>query len=185
MPRPVEHRKLRESWDVAGHAHELTFSTDKRRPILLLPGVADAFLKVLDQARRQHSFELWAYVVMPEHVHLLVAPKGEEYSMAEILKAIKIPASKAIFELHPRLREECRVPRNGRPDEFRLWLPGGGYDRNVVTTRTVSHVIRYIHANPFRRGLCDEETDWPWSSRKAYLGEETPIPVDIPWSNGT
>ena len=103
------------------HAHALTFSVRHRRPWLALPGAADAFLRALDAARHQVGFELWAYVVMPEHVHLVLHPPDEAYDMARVQTAIKKPAAKAIFRLHPDLRDECRVVRKGRPDEFHFW----------------------------------------------------------------
>jgi len=177
----AEHRKLREAWNTPYHAHALTFSTFHRQQILLLPQVPEIFLANLDVARKEFNFDVWSYVVMPEHVHLVIRPRGEIYSMPDILKAIKSPASKEIFALHPFLRDKCRVVVKGRKDEFRFWQPGGGYDHNVFTSKVAWAEIRYNHMNPVKHGLCALPTEWPYSSASAYLEElvSTLIPVDV------
>lgn len=69
---------------------------------------------------------------MPDHAHVAVNPLGEAYAMAAILKAIEAPSTTDFFGLYPELREELRAG----PNEFRLWQAGGGYDRNLFTSRT-------------------------------------------------
>lgn len=171
--------KTRQAINLEGHAHELTFTTYKKARVLTRPGIAEGFLRALDEARQTFEFDLWAYVVMPEHCHILIRPRLETYKMSVILSAIKNPASKAAFEACPELRETMTVPRRGRLPEHRLWLPGGGYDRNIVRPATAWKCIRYIHANPVVRGLAVSEEDWEWSSVRAYNGGHAPIAVDL------
>jgi REP-associated tyrosine transposase len=71
--------------NLPGHAHELTFSCYKKQPFLLDDQVPTFFAEALKQARTKQSFDLWAYVLMPEHVHLLVKPQLETYSISAIL----------------------------------------------------------------------------------------------------
>lgn len=145
----------------------------------MLPGVADVVLERIDAARRKLDFKVWAYVVMPEHVHVVVHPLEEVYSMEALDKAVKSSAALAIFELHPHLRAERRVSLN----EFRFWQRGGGYDRNLFTAHVAWKEIHYVHDNPVKRGLCDDPADWEWSSFRHYRGQETPILVDgCTWS---
>ena len=172
-------RLRRQQWNTPHHAHELTFSTYRRRQWLSDSAAAHAFLQALDVARSKHDFDVFAYVVMPAHCHVLVCPKSPAYDMGEILKAIKSPAAKAIFGEFPQLRQLCRIERTGRKPEYRFWQPGGGYDRNIFKSKTAWQVIEYFHANPVRSGLCKRPTDWPWSSAAVYEGLSTPVPVDI------
>jgi len=172
-------RKTRSSINSPGHAHELTFTTYKKARVLTNLGVAEGFLHALDQARHRCAFDFWAYVVMPDHCHVLTRPRLEIYNMSVILSAIKNPASKAAFEACPELEGTMTVPRAGRTPERRLWLPGGGYDRNIAKPATAWKRIRYTHANPFVRGLTMSEADWKWSSVRAYDGGDAPIPVDL------
>ena len=177
----MEHRKTRVAWNTSGHAHALTFSTYQRRPTLLHSGAAELFLQRLDASRKLLGFELWAYVIMPEHVHLVINPVHEGYSISEILKSLKGPSAKEILRRHPELKESCRHQRTNGSQEYRFWQVGGGLDRNLATTQATWTAIQYVHQNPVKRGLCESPADWPWSSFLAYSESEAhpPIPVDL------
>ena len=175
----MERRARRRVYNTPHHAHALTFSTYRRRPHLMLPGAAEVVLERIDKARRKLRFEVWAYVVMPEHVDVVVHPLEEVYSVEAFNKAVKSPSAQAIFGLYPHLRSECQVG----PNEFRFWQAGGGYDRNLYTAHVAWAEIHYVHDNPVKRGLCEDPAEWEWSSFRHYRGLETPIPVDgCTWS---
>jgi len=168
----------RKAWNIADNAHALTFSTYRRRPIFNDRPAAELFLTALDKARHAANFDLYAFVVMPDHCHVLLWPQEEEYQMSTILKAIKSPAAKLILEALPTWRSEF-VVRTSRGIETRLWQKGGGYDRNITSVKTMWKTIHYIHGNPVRKGLCETHLDWPYSSAGAYHGLPTLIPVDL------
>lgn len=125
-------------------------------------------IEAIDRSRVAHDFDLWAYVIMPEHVHLLISPTQPQYSISAILKSLKLSVSrKAIEFIRAQAPEylpqlEDRQP-NGRVAD-RFWKRGGGYDRNITEPNVVWSTMEYIHANPVRRGLCDQPLDWSWSS---------------------
>lgn len=131
-------------------------------------------IEAIDTARRKHEFDLWAYVIMPEHVHLLIYPRADEYSISQILLAIKRPvAQEALRYVRRRAPEFLKQMEDIQPNgkvHHRFWQRGGGYDRNVVYGSTVYRTIRYIHANPVRRELVQSPGDWNWSSAGAYDG---------------
>jgi putative transposase len=127
------------------------------------------FLEQLESARQKGSFELWAYVLMPEHVHLLIHPRGPRPKVGRIVGHIKeAVARKAIgyLESHARHWLPRITVREGERVRRRFWQPGGGYDRNVVQPSTVHQMVDYIHANPVRRGLVARAEDWEWSSAR-------------------
>ncbi len=167
----TRHRKLRRPWNEAGHAHELTFSCNGRLPLLANDRVRQWLLDAMDTARRRWDFELWAYVIMPEHVHMLVYPRRPHYEVAAFLKSVKQSvARKAISWLRQSssgLLGKLRIVRAGRV-EHRFWLEGGGYDRNIFDEATAWTCVEYIHRNPVRRGLVDAPSDWLWSSARWY-----------------
>lgn len=163
-PRQYRKFKSRRSFNTPGHAHELTFCTKGRRPFLLNPEIANSFVRNLICVRESHNLEVLAYVVMPEHCHILIFPTDESYKIATILTDLKSPVSKSAFKLFPDLREQCRNVRQGRPDEYSFWEPGGGYDRNMWTEDAIQNSIAYIHNNPVINGLSLTPEDWPWSS---------------------
>ena len=182
---PERHRKLRKSWHEPGHAHELTFSCVRRWPLLSKDRTRTWFVEALDQARRKWHFLLWAYVIMPEHAHVLLLPRAPGADVGLLLKAIKQPVSqRAVGFLrtqNPAWLKRLRVERPGGRVEYRFWQQGGGYDRNILQAETAWQCVEYIHANPVRRGLVATPEDWPWSSARWYAGfDDVMLGMDEP-----
>jgi len=138
----------------------------------------------INEARRELNFLLWAYVFMPEHVHLIVYPQQPNYDVSQILKRIKEPvgrkAVKFLRESSPDWLPRITVQR-GKRRERRFWQAGGGYDRNAQEATTILAMIDYIHANPVRRGLVTLAEDWKWSSAAWVEGKNSlrPDAIDL------
>ena len=171
---PSGHRKRCRRYNEPGHAHALTFCCFRRQCFLARDRARLWTLDAIDRARRKHAFHLWAYVLMPEHVHLLVCPTTPAYDISAFLASAKIPVARSAIAFVRRHapdflhRMTDRQP-NGQVS-LRFWQRGGGYDRNVWEPRYVWEMIDYIHANPVRRGLCGRPEDWPWSSARGSQG---------------
>jgi putative transposase len=181
------HRKRVKHFEESADVHELTFSCVQRRPLLTNDVWRAWFCSGLDRACKQCKFHLLAYVLMPEHVHLLVWPAPEHRAslppietperrksrFARFLKHVKQPFSRRI---KAHLAESASPLLRGltirqRPDEmtFRFWQEGPGYDRNLKESGEILTAIEYIHGNPVRRGLCVRAVDWRWSSAPRLL----------------
>jgi putative transposase len=80
-----KHKKCKR-FNQRGDAHFLTFTCYKRQPFLIKDRSKQWLLESLLYARHKHNFHLWAYVIMPEHVHLLLWPTTPEYSISKILR---------------------------------------------------------------------------------------------------
>jgi putative transposase len=123
-------------------------------------------------AREKHDFALLAYVIMPEHVHLLIQPGALKSDTAGILKAIKQPVSRKakrfLQEENPTWVKKLTV-KSGNREVFRFWQAGPGYDRNMRDEKELSEKIQYIHGNPVKNGLVATPEDWIWSSASWYL----------------
>jgi putative transposase len=166
--------KACQRWNNPGDAHELTFSCYRRYPLLSKDRTRDWMLAAIRQAREKHAFDLWAYVVMPEHVHLLIRPRGSSYDISSILRSLKWPvAHRALGYLRKRapgwivrLTERDEVSR----PSAHFWQPGGEFDRNADRDRTALAIVEYIHFNPVRRELARAPEDWRWSSAGWYAG---------------
>ncbi len=165
-------RKTCKRQDVPGDAHSLTFSCYRRQAFLSRDRSRRWFVEALSAARQEHKFDLWAYVVMPEHVHLLIFPRDDHYSMSGILLDIKRPvARKAVryVKAHaPAFLDQMRDQQPNGVVRHRFWQRGGGYDRNLIDAKTIHNTMAYIHANPVRRGLVESAEDWSWSSAGFY-----------------
>jgi len=165
-------RPKRISFDAEGEVHQFTFSTYRRQPFLTDGTFNKIFLKKLDAARKKHGFLVWAYVLMPEHVHLLI-PARKAHAK-DILKSVKQPTTQAIVAHLKKndsdllLKMVSGARRGDSPYSF--WQVGGGYDRNVKKIKDYWGCIEYIHMNPVRRGLVEGPEDWKWSSCRQYKG---------------
>ena len=182
------HRKSRRFIDAPGDAHFFTFSCAHRLPLLNSDRSRGWLTDSLNAVRHSHQIQLWAYVLMPEHIHLLLKPQDPRSEMRTISAAIKYPVSR---KAHAYLVEIGRddwirrlTVRKGDRQVFQLWLPGTGYDENLTSERSLREVIDYIHANPVRRGLAERPTDWKWSSAGFHAGlGPGPIEIDpMDWS---
>ncbi len=159
----------------------LTFSCERRLPLLAHPEIAGLFATRLAEARTVFNLRLIAWVVMPEHVHLLVVPSGG-VPLDRVLEFIKKSVAQRVIARWKRLNAPvlARIAdhADGKP---RFWQKGGGFDRNVRDVEELTGEIRYVHCNPVTRGLCGLPTDWPFSSARwwaRYTGESTsPLPL--------
>lgn len=129
-----------------------------------------------------HRFALWAYVFMPEHVHLLLWPEEENYSISNFLQSTKQSVSRKALDYlrkeNPGGLKHLATGWKDRPYQF--WMDGGGYDRNITDRETLLRVVDYIHRNPVRRGLVETPQEWWWSSVRQWMGiGEGPIKVDL------
>ena len=175
------YRKTCSRWNVPWQSHELTFSCYRRRAFLAKDRTRQILADAVNRARTKMGFHVWAYVMMPEHVHLLIWPAKEVYSISSILQAIKQSVSRrAVGWLRANNPSGLRSLATGRRDKpYQFWQEGGGYDRNIRRGKALGDIIGYIHHNPVKRGLATRAEDWLWSSAAAWAGLTAgPIPLD-------
>ena len=167
-------RKTIRHFNDSGHAHFLTFSCFEQLPLLSRQRSRRWFIQAIKDAKEKYSFALLAYVIMPEHVHLVVFPLLPVYDIASFLKAIKQSVSrKAKYFLRDNNQEwlEKLTVERGDRRVFRFWQTGPGYDRNIHTEDELFEKIAYVHNNPVKRGLVSTPEEWKWSSAGWYKGE--------------
>jgi putative transposase len=165
-------RKRHRNINSPGHAHEVTCSCYRRLTLLNYDRTREWLVEALVRGRERHGYDLMAYVIMPDHFHVLLFPARHPYSMAAILRSIKQPVARRATE-HLRTHAPEHLPRLAvtRPDgriEHRFWQQGGGYDRNLWEPAALWNSVSYIHRNPVEAGLCEREEDWRWSSARWY-----------------
>src|ERR1700753_215267 len=86
---PIRLRRLQQT----GDSHFITFSCDHRQPSLSTDTAKDVFEQSLETVRERYRFLVYGYVVMPEHVQLLVS-EPEESVLSVALQALKVSAAK-------------------------------------------------------------------------------------------
>jgi len=145
--------------------HFVTFSCYRRAALLGTPYARDIFEQTLEQTRCWYGFYVAGYVVMPEHVHLLMT----EPERAKLSVALQM--------LKQNVARRLRTPEGGL-----FWLPRY-YDFNVRSKAKRIEKLRYIHRNPVRRGLVRSPEDWAWSSFRHYVsGEEGVVEIESQWT---
>ena len=176
------HRKRCIRYDVEGDAHHLTFSCFRCLPLLSKERSCRWMCDAMQLGRQYDLYDLWAYVIMPEHVHIVLLPHSG-IRIAHILTTLKQSVSKRALNWLKQyacdfiVQLEDLQPNGKRAHRF--WQRGGGYDRNLRTVADIYEKIECIHNNPVRRGLVTSAVEWPWSSCRAWeTGEDMPIAID-------
>lgn len=170
--------KQRRRFDDDSAPRELTFSCYSGFRFLAADRTRSWFVEAVQEHRQKRPIDCWAYVLMPEHVHLLVVPREPGVEVGRFAGAVKEQvARQAIAWLEQNAPDWIPkiTVREGGKTRRRFWQPGGGYDRNVQTVRALHAMIDYLHANPVRRGLVERPIDWKWSSARWYAGLPDPV----------
>ena len=171
----------------SGQSHFVTFCCYHRRRLFSTDASRRIFESALERVRRSYRLYVYGYVVMPEHVHLLLGepqPEGallkpgfglsgdvhwlrkpQQYMLADALKSLKQGVSRRLI---------------GDAEHF--WQKRY-YDFNIRNYPQFVEKLRYIHCNPVKRGLCERPEDWAWSSFRHYAtGCEGRVEVESEWA---
>jgi putative transposase len=163
----------------ADQLHFITCSCYHRMPLLRSARSRDRFLSVLEQTRQRYRFVVVGYVVMPEHIHLLIS-EPEVGSPSTVMQVLKQRTARALLP-----KRKPRDPRQsnlfGETERAPFWQTRF-HDFNVRTEKKRVEKLRYMHRNPVKRGLVAESEDWRWSSYRFYwLEEPGPVCVNEGW----
>jgi len=149
----------------SGEFHFLTFSCYRRLPLLGSNAAYSVFEQELETVRLRYGFVVAGYVLMPEHVHLLVG-ETRAASLAVALQVLKQQTSRKLK----------------KPGTVQFWQRRY-YDFNVWTEEKSAEKLNYMHRNPVERGLVTMPEDWRWSSFRHYAtGEQTTVEIESHWT---
>ncbi len=144
--------------------HFITFSCYRRLPYLADPEPKYLVEQILEHTRARHNAHIYAFVLMPEHVHLLIN-ETFDLPLAMFLKSLKQETSRKL-----------------KRDQPHFWQPRY-YDFNVRTPEKFSEKVRYIHRNPVTRGLVEQPDLYPWSSYIHYAsGIQGTVTIESGWA---
>ena len=145
-----------------GGLHFITWSCYRRSPLLTVPA-RDLLLSVVELMRKRYRFAVIGYVVMPEHIHLLIS-EPQIGNPSTVVQAIKLGFSQRWAGTH------------GFSGQF--WQRRF-YDFNLWSQRKEVEKLKYMHRNPVVRGLVADPADWLWSSYRSYAyGEAAPVRIN-------
>jgi len=149
-------------YEHTGSFHFLTFSCFHRFQHLGTAAARELFEEALERMRQRYRFVVAGYVVMPEHVHLLI---GE-------------PVKGVVSGVIHALKLSVAMRRAERP----FWQ-ARYYDFLVHNEEKRVETLRYMHRNPVKRGLVEKPEQWAWSSFRHYAtGEVGAVEIESEWT---
>jgi putative transposase len=154
-----------------GHLHFLTFSCYRRLPFLRTQRARNLFVSELARVRREYGFPLVGYVVMPNHVHLLIG-EPTKGTPSTVLKMLKQRVSRKLRKRGKNSGAQLLFPFCAEGEEARSFWQARFYDFNVYSRGKMKEKLHYMHANPVIRHLVKHPKDWPWSSWSRYWKDE-------------
>ena len=137
-------------------------------PLLGTERARHLFLKILSEVRERHDFALIGYVVMPEHIHLLISEPNVG-NPSTVMQVLKQRVSRAMHRRRRRTRTEQKSlwdespVRKNQPFWQRRF-----YDFNVWSAKKRKEKMNYMHFNPVKRGLVTHPKVWVWSGYGFY-----------------
>ena len=137
---------------VPGLPHHVTQRGNRRLPTFFHESDYDSYIELMAESCRKRGVEIWAYCLMPNHVHLIAVPESET-SLA-----------RAIAEAHRRYT----VMINSR-ENWRGYLWHGRFASFPLDETHLLTAVRYIELNPVRAGLARKPEDYEWSSARAHI----------------
>lgn len=144
------------------YPHHVTQRGNRRQRTFFGDDDYRRYLTLLKQATAKSECAVWAYCLMPNHVHLVLVPDNVG-SLAKIFREAHLK-----YTLYINSREGWRG---------HLWQER--FHSCVMDERHLLATVRYVELNPVRAGLCENPQDWPWSSVHAHLKREDDGLVDV------
>jgi putative transposase len=146
-------------------SHFLTFSCYSRKPKFTSPNNRIVFESALERVRKNYELCVFGYVVMPQHIHILVS-EPDRGALSQALQSLKQGVARTLALRAEEPFWEARY-----------------YDFNVWSQRKFAEKLRYIHRNPVERGLVARPEDWEWSSFRHYIsGEVGRVEIESQWT---
>jgi putative transposase len=161
----------------------LTSTAKDRLPVFRTDAIKRITCSALDEARKSCGFAIYAYVIMPDHLHAIT---DSAFKPSKILKYINGIISRRVIDHlkehgHNASLEKLRHETKEREYSYSLW----DHHNNVFSITSEDMLMRkvnYIHQNPVRAGLVERAEDYRWSSVRWWKGcplEDEPLAVDI------
>jgi putative transposase len=153
------------------HLHFITCSCYRRLPSFVSVRANNFFVKILGQVRDRYGFSLVGYVVMPEHIHLLISEPAMGTPPTAI-QVLKQRVSRRLWRKRRSPTNQLKLRFEGEEDSLPRFWQRRFYDFNVWSLKKKVEKLHYMHMNPMKRGLVNHSKEWPWCSISFYSNSE-------------
>ena len=140
---------------VPGYPHHVTQRGNRRQKTFFCDDDYRYYIQLLSESVATPETEIWAYCLMPNHVHLVMVP-GDEDGLRSVLG-----------EAHRHYTRHINFRQGWRGH---LWQER--FHSFVMDEQYLLATVRYVERNPVAARLCRHPADWPWSSAAAHLAGE-------------
>ena len=147
---------------VPGYPHHVTQRGNRRQPVFFGDGDYQYYIDLLAESAKETDVAIWAYCLMPNHVHVVAVPKTEE------------GLAQCFGDAHRRYTRHVNF-REG----WRGYLWQGRFHSYVMDENYLLATVRYVELNPVRANLCVNAVDWEWSSARAHMEGYSDGLVDV------
>jgi len=170
--------------DQANTFHYVTAVTFKRGPVFSNDYACELLVESLSETRKHCESKLIGYVIMPDHIHLILNPLAK--SISAVIRRLKSSSARQVLDWLRRDGHQLSLKKlaldapQSRSHTHALWQKGFSAI-DLWSPRFILQKLSYIHLNPIRAGLCKYPAEWKWSSYSAYSPHEpgeVPIEVD-------
>ena len=167
--------------------HYLTFQIVKWVDIFTRKTYRDIILESLKYCQQHKSLEIYAYVIMSNHIHLL-ARSGQgklsdtvcefkSYTARSILSAIATESeSRKDWMLN---LFEFSAKQHKRNEQYQIWTHEN-HAELIYSNKFIDQKTNYIHDNPVRAGIVEKPEDYLYSSARNYAGLSNYLDVIVP-----
>jgi len=148
-------------------------------PLLNSARSKGVFAEILGEVRDRYEFLLVGYVVMPNHIHLLLSEpaRGTPSTVMQVLKQRVSRQSRG--KKRRGTKNQLLLPFGEKEALPRQFWQRRFHDFNVWSHKKKMEKLKYMHFNPVTRGLVRDPKDWPWSSYSHYaMGKEGLVRID-------
>lgn len=159
-----------------GHAHFITLIVNQHKPIFKGKSLCDIVVSTLVFYRDKLKFRIWGYVMMPDHIHMVISFADNEEKIIEFVRDFKKFISKKVIEiLKPEDKKAFLLDSPKKKNHrYQIWQKDF-YDFNIFNEDVLREKLNYVHYNPVKRGLVANPGNYIYSSYCDYITEEKSI----------
>ncbi len=171
--------------DQAG-CYYLTFQVIDWIDIFTRNNYCKVILDSFEYCRQNKGLQLWAYVIMTNHVHVIVSAKNE--NLSDVVRDFKRHTATTILKMIDDKKESRRTwmlnlfefaaKRHKRSSKYQFWT----HENHAVSLESelfLRQKMSYLHLNPVRAGFVDHPNHWMYSSQRNYFELDSLIDIDL------
>ena len=147
----------------------------------------DICIESLDYCRKSKGLKIYGYVIMSNHIHLIL--QSETQPLSDIIRDFKkFTAKKMLLYIETSNQEsrkewmlnkfEFNAKKNLRNSKYQVWTHDN-HAEELLTTKFIQQKLNYIHQNPIRAGIVQNDFEYLYSSARNYAGLSYELEIDF------